>query len=411
MNNNTFLEYAESQGLAPLIWFDISYPTFAVKVKYSYPTSDPADFRDRALLQLIDLGMPYATACAILMVNDPHQTILERFKSDTPGPQLVHFDKNLNRLALTPMGKHKVERIELAKDGVGCCFIDGFTGTPFPTDVVSGLADRFNCSDIKSNPGGLYPFAPNVEQRLVELNARLNDNKGRKYSYRLGIPEKSKETSISLLSPKWMKNLSIGIFLDGQKVVRQIFCDKSTKSVSPFGWLENLSAFKLTGSGNNRRFSYIKEEESNTNVFTQVSSSSLRQLYEYAMEKEYGSDFLRNLNLAVDTETGQCTIEIQHLGATTQNRSKILSFIEKGLMPISLPGLVGSAFVNVKATQEITNLGHLRNIINQSNVDWHQIIDCLKHEYSDNWRQILIAIDRHDLLFRHDVENYIKYGK
>ena len=26
-------------------------------------------------------------------------------------------------------------------------------------------------------------------------------------------------------------------------------------------------------------------------------------------------------------------------------------------MPISLPGLVGSAFVNVKATQEITNLG------------------------------------------------------
>lgn len=149
MNNNTFLEYAESQGLAPLIWFDISYPTFAVKVKYSYPTSDPADFRDRALLQLIDLGMPYATACAILMVNDPHQTILERFKSDTPGPQLVHFDKNLNRLALTPMGKHKVERIELAKDGVACCFIDGFTGTPFPTDVVSGLADRFNCSDIK----------------------------------------------------------------------------------------------------------------------------------------------------------------------------------------------------------------------------------------------------------------------
>lgn len=51
----------------------------------------------------------------------------------------------------------------------------------------------------------------------MELNARLNDNKGRKYSYRLGIPEKSKETSISLLSPKWMKNLSIGIFLDGQR--------------------------------------------------------------------------------------------------------------------------------------------------------------------------------------------------
>ena len=411
MNNNVFLEYAESQGLTPLIWFEINYPTFAVKVKYSYPTSDPADFRDRALLQLIDLGMPYATACSILMVNDPHQTILERFKSDTPGPQLVHFDKNLNRLALTPMGKHKVERIELAKEGVACCFIDGFTGTPFPTDVVSGLTDRFNCSDIKNNPNGLYPFDPNVEQRLVELNTKLNDNKGQHYSYKLGIPEKSKETSIRFLSSKWMKNLSIGIFFDGQKVVRQIFCDKSTKPVSPFGWLKNLSAFKLTFSGNNQRFSYVTEEESNTNVFTQNVSSSLRQLYEYSMEKEYGSDFLKSLNLAVDTETGQCTIEIQNIGVTTQNRSKMLSFIEKGLMPISLPGLVGSAFVKVKATPEITNLGHLRNIINHSNADWHQIIDRLKHEYSDNWRKILIDIDRHDLLFRHDVENYIKYGK
>lgn len=411
MNNKAFLEYAENQGLAPLIWFDISYPTFAVKVKYSYPTSNPADFRDRALLQLIDLGMSYATACCILMVNDPHQTILERFKSDTPGPQLVHFDKILNRLALTPMGRHKVERIELAKDGVACCFIDGFSGKPFPIDVVNGLSDRFNCSDIKSNPGGLYPFDPNMEQRLVELNAKLNDNKGRKYSFRLGIPEKSKETSMSLLSSKWMRNLSIGIFLDEHKVVRKIFCDNSANPVSPFGWLENLSAFKLTGNGRNRRFSYVKEDDINTNVFTQVSVSSLRQLYEYSMEKEYGAEFLQNLNLSVDTETGQCTIVIQHLDATTRNRSKILSFIEKGIMPIPLPGLVGTAFVKVQATPEINNLGRLRNAINQSNINWHQIIKHLQNEYPNNWRQILIAIDRHDLLFRCDVENYIKYGK
>lgn len=413
MNNTSFLEYAEDQKYVPLIWFDINYPTFAVKVKYSYPTSDPADFRDRALLQLIDLGMPYSTACAILMVNDPHQTILERFKSDTSGPQLVHFDKALNNLALTPMGKHKVERIELAKDGVACCFIDGFSGAPFPIDVINGLSDRFICSDIKNNPGGLYPFDPNIEQRLVELNAKLNDNKGRRYSYRLGIPEKSKETSMSLLSPKWMRNLSIGIFLDDQKIVRKIFCDKATDPISPFGWLENLSAFKLTGNGNNRRFSYIKEDEENTNAFTKVSSDSLRQLYEYSMKKEYGSEFLQNLNLSVDMKTGQCTIEIQHLDATTRNRSKILSFIEKGIMPIPLPGLVGTAFIKVQGTQEINNLSRLRNEINQSNVDWHQIIKRLQDqdEDSNNWRQILIAIDRHDLLFRHDVEKYIKYGK
>ena len=136
MTDAIFIEYAKTNGLIPFAWFEINYPTYAVKVKYKYPTSDPADFRDRALLQMIDRGMPYSTACSLLMVTDPHQSILQRFKSDNPGPQLVHFDKMLNRLALTPIGRQRIEQIELAREGVSCCFIDGFTGKPSGTSAV-----------------------------------------------------------------------------------------------------------------------------------------------------------------------------------------------------------------------------------------------------------------------------------
>ena len=65
MTDAIFIEYAKTNGLIPFAWFEINYPTYAVKVKYKYPTSDPADFRDRALLQMIDRGMPYSTACSL----------------------------------------------------------------------------------------------------------------------------------------------------------------------------------------------------------------------------------------------------------------------------------------------------------------------------------------------------------
>ena len=163
MNNSIFIEYAKANGLRPVAWFDINYPAYAVKVRYMYPTSNPADFRDRALLQLIDIGIPYPTACAILMIDDPHKSILERFKSDVP--QLVQFDKELNRLALTEIGKLKVERIELARNGVSSCLVDGFTGLPFPKDVVKYLSNGFSWKDASKIPGGVYPFEPAIEQR------------------------------------------------------------------------------------------------------------------------------------------------------------------------------------------------------------------------------------------------------
>ena len=259
MNNNIILEYSRVNRLKPLAWFDINYPAFAVKVKYKYPTSDPTDFRDRAILQLIDLGMPYSSICSILMVTDPHQTILQRFKSDNPGPQLVFFDKILNRLALTPMGKQRVERIELAKDGVSCCFIDGFTGTPFPADVIENLKERFNCYEINSIPSGIYPFEADIERLITDLNSKICDGKGSRYLYRLGLPLKAKETTMTSLGPKWMKNLSVGVFTNGTEVVRKIFCDDKVKPISPFGWLENIDSFKLTGSVHSMRFAYIKK--------------------------------------------------------------------------------------------------------------------------------------------------------
>ena len=410
MTNKTLIEYAKAHGLTPLAWFEITYPAYAVKVKYKYPTSDPADFRDRALLQMIDRGISYSTACSLLMVTDPHQTILQRFKSDNPGPQLVHFDKMLNRLALTPIGRQRIEQIELAKDGVSCCFIDGFTGNPFPNDVVDNLKNRFECYEIYNNPVGIYPFDANIEHKIVELNARVNDGKGRNYQKRLGIPENARETAMTSLGPKWMRNLSIGIFWNGAEVVRKIFCDDRANPISPFGWLENINTFKLDGNVRSRKFVYVIDNSDCTNVFVN-NSNDLNQLILSTIRTEYGAEFVKEINLTWNPKTSQFQIFINSIDETTRNRSRILSTIENGIMSIKLTGMTGSMFIEVKASEIINSLGHLRNKIDKSDHDWHEIIDMVRKDYPNNWRQTLIAIDRHDLVFRHDIEQFIKYGK
>ncbi len=410
MNNKIFIDYANTNGLIPLVWFNIDYPAYAIKVRYKYPTSNPTDFRDRALLQLIDLGVPYSTVCSLLMVNDPHLAILERFKSDDPGPQLVYFDKMLNRLALTPMGKQWVERIELAKDGVSCCFIDGYTGRPFPIDVINNLEDRIICRDIANNiPGGIYPFEADIDRRISELNAKVSESKEHNYQNRIGIPEKSKETSMSSLGPKWMKNLSIGVFLKDSKVIRKVFCDNQPIAISPFGWLEDVQSCKLTKYTNRKLFAYIKKEPNNPAVFTQVSSEEMIQMIYPSIKKEYNLD-INQISIEMNPETAQCHLFINNIENSTR-RSRLLSLIEKGMMTVPLPGLTGSICMEVKSSDNLMSLGQLRKKINGTNLDWQEIIAMIKNTYPKNWRQTLIAIDRHDLLFRYDVEQFIKYGK
>lgn len=410
MTNNIFIEYAKANGLTPLAWFEVDYPAYAVKVKYKYPTSNPADFRDRALLQMIDLGMPYSTACSLLMVSDPHQSILQRFKSDNPGPQLVHFDKTLNRLALTPIGRQMVEQIELAKDGVSCCYIDGFTGYPFPIDVVNNLKDRFECKEIHNIPGGIYPFSANIEQQIENLNARVNDGKEKHFQKRLGIPENSRETVMTSLGPIWMSNLSIGIFQKGAEVVRKIFCDDKPNAISPFGWLENLDYFKLYGNVASKKFFYVRNKSDIANVFVN-NSSDLRNLILSFIEKEYGTEFVKGISLTWHPDISKFQIVINSIGETTHNRSRILSIIDRGIMSIKLKGMTGFMFIEVKASENINSLGQLRKKIDKSGCDWHEVIDTVRNDYPNNWRQALIAIDRHDIVFRHDIEQYIKYGK
>lgn len=415
MNNRMMLEYADGNGLTPLVWFNIFYPAYAVKVKYKYPTSDPADYRDRALLQLINLGISYDTACALLMIADPHKTILRRFKSDYPGPQLVRFDMDLNRDVLTPAGERKINQIELTREGMSCCFIDGYNGTPFPIDVVKNLTDRFCFKDVDTFPGGIYPFAADIEQKIIELNAKVTDGKGNEYQYKLGIPEGSRETSMSSLGPKWMTNLSIGIFLKGTQVVRSIFCDNSNQPVSPFGWLGKIDEFKLTVNLKKNKFYYINDKSAVNNVFTQDSLSDLQKLQKLIASligKEYGSEIESHISVEIDSTTSQCHIKINSFKSITRNRSRLLSLIEERLMPIQLNGLIGTLFLEVTADDEYTKeLGELRQKINKSTKDLTDIINEIINKYPKDWRQILIDIDRHDLLFEYDVEHYITYGK
>ena len=406
MNNSTFLDYAEANGLRPVAWFDINYPAYAVKVRYMYPTSNPADFRDRALLQLIDIGVSYPTACAILMIDDPHESILKRFKSDVP--QLVQFDKELNRLALTEIGKQKVERIELARNGVSSCLVDGFTGLPFPKDVVKYLSNGFSWKDASNISGGIYPFEPSIEQKIIELNTKINECKGDKFQYRLGIPDKAKETSMTPLGTKWMTNLSMGIFLKDTEIVRRIFCDNVANPISPFGWLINPNILKITQRDKTSRFSLKLADQNNSDVFDGISFDDLQQMIAEEIEQEYGSEFIKSNEVNVNADTGLCVFRINTIDAIAKGRERLLSAVNKGFLPLQLKGMNGSLFVSLQPDSKISALACLRAKIDESRAPWEDIISELKEKYPASWRQTLITIGRHDLLFRHDVTQYIK---
>lgn len=411
MNNEIYLKYAKENGLRPMAWFEVNYPAYAVKVKYLYPTSDPADFRDRALLQLIHIGIPYQTACSLLMINDPHESILQRFKSNTHGPILVSFNKALNRLDLTPIGQQRVERIDYAKNGVSCCFIDGYTGEPFPIDVIKGLRDRFICREIVHIQNGEYPFNPDIERKITEMCTKLNDGKGNNYTQRLRLPDKSKEAEMIPLGPQWMKNLAVAFFIKNSKVVRRLFCDNSC--ISPFGWLANLDSVKLIAAEKSQKEEFIYRvcKPAEPALFTSDAFGKLANMISTSVNNEYGTEFTKcsDLNTAIDT--GQCSLKIRSLANVKRHRGQLLSLIEKKFLPVQIPGIVGTLFVDIDSTEEIFNLASLHKEIDNSESDWHKVVSTIKERYRDKWRNTLIAIERHDLLFRYDVEQYIHYGR
>ena len=208
-----------------------------------------------------------------------------------------------------------------------------------------------------------------------------------------------------------MKNLSVGVFTNGTEVVRKIFCDDKVKPISPFGWLENIDSFKLTGSVHSMRFAYIKKQQKSANLFVDIPSNDIIRVVKASIEVEYGSEFVNCISLYYDSETSRCVLQVNSLDNVMAGRSRILSVVEKKNMGIQLRGITGTLFIEVNANDSVNNLALLRKKIELSTQDWHEIIKRVRTEYPNNWRQTLNSIGRHDLIFRYDIENFIKYGK
>lgn len=405
MNKETIINFATSKKLTPVAWFGIKYPAFAIKVRYHYPSSDPSDFQDRALLRLIDAGIPYNTACAILLIDDPHESILRRFSSSDPGPQLVNFDKELNRRALPPMGRARIERPVLNKRAVASCFIDGVSCEPFPKDVIEHLeSNRFHPEEIGFIANGDYPFEPTVESRLEELNTRLNDKKDKKLLLRLQLPSNAAEMSISLIDPEWIRDLSIGVFLKDEEIQRYLFCSDSESAITPFGYVQNLDLFKLTV--NEKKFGYRKDSQNSPSLFA-AKTSTLTEMLLAGIEHRYGKGVVSQSDISINPQTTVPEVYIENLDGAKSSRLKLLSSISEGYMSIPMSGLAGDIFIKVKTTPEVYNLSALKEMVDCSVGDWHKSVQEIQNRYPDKWRKVLLDIGRHDLLFRHDIENFI----
>lgn len=409
MNKAIILKFAADHELEPLAWFVFKYPAYGVKIQFKYPTSNPADFQDRALLQLIDLGIPYQTACDLLLIDDPHESILHRFRSDNPGPQLVGFDKMQGRQVLTPLGKQRADKPQLTKNGVISSYIDGVQCTPFPIDVVEKLKNGiFHCEEVSYVPNGDYPFDPNIEHLLEELNVKLNDKKGSKYLQRLQLLCDAEEVRMKCLGAYWSTDLSIGIFVKEGAVKNYLFCGDIPTPVSPFGYLHNLKEIKLTVA--NDRLYYSKHPDSSEGLFYNLDYSTLKQLIIRELEQEYGVGIWSKDNLNIDSNTGVASLHLKSLEGAKSKRMKILKAVSSRCISVRLPGLSGNFFIKISASKDIEEISKLRMEIDKSSDDWHDIIRKVQTEYPTMWRNILIDIGRHDLLFRHDVENYIHYS-
>ena len=110
----------------------------------------------------------------------------------------------------------------------------------------------------------------------------------------------------------------------------------------------------------------------------------------------------------MNADTGLCVFSINTIDAIAKGRERLLSAVNKGILSLQLKGMNGSLFVTLQPDPKISALACLRAKIDESRAPWEDIISELKEKYPASWRQTLITIGRHDLLFRHDVTQYIK---
>ncbi len=408
MNKNVIMAFARNNGYEPLAWFRVNYPAYALKVKYCYPTLDPSDFQDRALLRLIDAGIPYKKACDLLLIDDPHESILRRFKNDNP--PLVGFDHELNRIALTPIGQSRVERVKLTRPAVASCFVDGKTGAPFPRDVVNLLEDRrFHYEEVGTSYCE-YPFMPVSETSFENLNLRLREGNNKKeLLVRLTLPENATETTITGLDPVWITDLSIGVFLKNGKSTWFIFVGDSDKPVSPFGYLEKPDLFKLTVQGGNKRQLGYQKKTGESRSIVDDKDPQIAQAILYGVEQFYGKDIFHDEDLHIDPVSGQCVLSVGISALPKIKRGRILQDVSQGLFSIPLIGGSGQLFIRLDADKQVADLAALNVELNKMNLDWVHLVESVQSRYPDKWRFVLLEIGRHDLLFKYDVQHFIKY--
>ena len=402
MNNQTIESFAKAEGLEPIVWFGIKYPSYSIKVKYSHPTSNPEDFKNRALLRLIDAQIPYVTACDILLIDDPHRSILWRFKYPESGPQLVMYDERRKCDVLTSMGQSYIEKPIVTKQSTESRFIDGFTCRPFPKDVVEKLEnDRWHSESTSYIPNGYWPFYN--ENDLV----KLNNTRDKGILKRLQLPTNVTESSFSLIDYEWIKDFSIGIFLKNGSLKRYIFCGDNASPICPFGYLQNVECFKLVINQKKDIVSYKKDTNQKNDEIFLNDIDAIINLINRRLESQF---VLTNSNAYSIEKSGFVPeIYVKELSGTKKKRTKFLEFIYDGYMTLPLPGITGSLFVRVKASPQIQDLAKMKKEIEVSEQNKFKHIEDMQRKYPDRWRTLLLDMGRHDLLFLYDVEHFIKY--
>ncbi len=168
--------------------------------------------------------------------------------------------------------------------------------------------------------------------------------------------------------------------------------------------MQNLDLFKLTV--NEKKFGYRKDSQNSPSLFA-AKTSTLTEMLLAGIEHRYGKGVVSQSDISINPQTTVPEVYIENLDGAKSSRLKLLSSISEGYMSIPMSGLAGDIFIKVKTTPEVYNLSALKEMVDCSVGDWHKSVQEIQNRYPANWRKVLLDIGRHDLLFRHDIENFI----